>query len=132
MRDYCEKQQRGAQDEVGTLDLSNEISMICASKWPEDWHMFSYCAKQQKTADTPAAALPLEPTGKIQDYCRREWANNYSMREDCERRQSDARAELRGHNIDDEIARHCAAEWSDNWAMFKDCVERQSDSKSRL
>lgn len=132
MRSVCEDDQRNSKQTAEQGDFSTEVRVICAGKWPEDWHMYLVCARDQAVAQMPADQRPTEPTGKIADYCRGEWGSNYRMREDCEESQEEAKGEIKGRNIDDEIAVRCAAEWSNNWRMFKDCVDTQSAAKSRL
>lgn len=132
MREVCEADQRTSKEASEKEDFSTEVRVICANQWREDWHMYLYCARNQAVAQAPVDQRAKEPTVKIEDHCRREWPNNYTMRESCENRQQDARADLHGHAIDDDIARHCASDWPDNWVMFKDCVGRQEQAKSRL
>jgi len=132
MRRVCEDDQRNSKEAAEQGDFSTEVRVICAGKWPEDWHMYLVCARDQAVAQMPADQRPAEPTGKISDYCRREWGSNYSMREHCEESQEEAKREIKGRNIDDEIAVRCAADWPNNWQMFKHCVDTQSVAKSRL
>ena len=132
MRDHCQDQQSAAEEEADKLDIPDHIGRICAKKWHNDWHMYVYCVRDQTNAATPPAARPTEPTIRIEDHCRRAGPDNYHMREDCENRQYDAKAEMHGRDVDDEIARRCAHDWSSNWVMFKDCVDRQAAAKDRL
>lgn len=77
--------------------------------------------------------------GVIEDYCKEQWPDDFSMRAYCEENEEDGLNDLkRGKpsdisNTDFDIVRdHCSETWEDNYSMWAYCEDDQFDSIREL
>ena len=120
MREYCEKQQIDANQELfsiaeskglvkdGTLSTSpnggdyEKIINRCMNKWKNsqfqtyDFTMVVYCMKQQFSSYEQVSSKDKSKSNSTgtKGYCANKWPNDFQMREYCEKQQIEANQEL--------------------------------------
>lgn len=128
MRRVCERGEDEARYKASTMQIDNDVGVLCTARFPNNWTMFVVCAKQQMDAKLTPDQKPTRPDFSIERKCSKEYPDDFSMRRYCEQRQDEARDKV-GNWIPDDIARKCTNEWSADWVMFVHCAEQQVKSQ---
>ena len=125
------------------------IRTKCASDWPTDFEMQSYCQRQQREAVQQLQQLRATSGGIPQDAfrtalrgCVQDWPNDFEMQAYCLRQQivgyndvsrgpSSPMAALTAEE-EATIKQHCATQWPGDFEMQAYCEGQQADGVAYL
>ena len=134
----------------GSAQTTDEVIRTkCASEWPTDFEMQSYCQRQQRQAvkelqqlRATNGGIPQEAFRTVLQGCVRDWPDDFEMQAYCIRQQIQGYADVsRGPSspvatlTEEEeatIEQHCSAQWPGDFEMRAYCERQQVDGVAYL